>query len=89
MVTFAGYRGTEGSSLKLRSRWRVITRDRNGREEIKYYKEDYRIPVPLRAKDAAQNVVNYFSKWLEDNPRFYAQMVPDDEPISLMAKDSF
>lgn len=89
VVTFAGYGGFEGSPLKLRTRWRVITRDRNGNEEIHYYKEDFRIPVPLREKVAAQNVVNYFTKWIEDNPRFYTQMVPDDEPISLIGKDSF
>ena len=89
IVTFAGYGGAEGNPLKLRMRWRKITRDQYNREQIKYYKEDYRIPVPLREQAAAQNVVNYFTKWLEDNPRFYTQMVPDDEPISLFAKDSF
>jgi len=89
VVTFAGYRGGEGNPLKLRTRWRVVTRDEDGREQIKYYKEDYRIPVPLREKAAAQNVVDYFTKWLEDNPRFYTQMLPDDEPISLFGKDSF
>lgn len=89
VVTFAGYSGFEGSPLKLRTRWRVITYDRNGNKEINYYKEDYRIPVPLREKEAAQNVVTYFTKWLEDNPHLYTQMVPDDEPISLFAKDSF
>jgi hypothetical protein len=89
IVTFAGYGGAEGNPLKLRTRWRVITHDRYGNEQIHYYKEDYRIPVPLREQAAAQNVVNYFTKWLEDNPRFYTQMLPDDEPISLFAKDSF
>lgn len=102
IVTFAGLRGPHASGsrgvlfggaeenpLKLRTRWRKITRDQYNREQIKYYKEDYRIPVPLGEQAAAQNVVNYFTKWLEDNPRFYAQMVPEDEPISLFGKDSF
>jgi len=70
----------------------VVTHDRReeyDQEKIKYYKEDYRIPVPLREHAAAQNVVNYFTKWAEDNPRFYTQMLPDDDPISLFGKDSF
>src|SRR2546430_15516028 len=28
VVTFAGYRGTEGSPLKLRVRWKIVRRDR-------------------------------------------------------------
>ena len=89
VVTFAAYGAHEGSPLKLRTRWRKTTRDQYGREQIEYYKEDYRIPVAVRDKEAAQNVVSYFTKWLDDNPRFYTQMVPDDEPISLFGKDSF
>lgn len=89
IVSFAGYGGAEGNPLKLRTRWRVITRDEYDREQIKYYKEDYRIPVPPREQAGAQNVANYFTKWLEDNPRFYTQMLPDDDPISLFGKDSF
>ena len=89
VVTFAGYGGAEGNPLKLRTRWRVVTRDEDNREQIKYYKEDYRIPVPLREQAVAHNVVSYFTQWLEDNPRFSTLMVPDDEPISLFGKDSF
>jgi hypothetical protein len=91
VVTFAAYGGAEGNPLKLRTRWRVISHDPDefGREKIQYYKEDYRIPVPFREHAAATNVVNYFTKWLEDNPDFYTQMLPDDEPISLFGKDSF
>jgi hypothetical protein len=89
IVTFAGYLDGEGLPLKLRTRWRVITHDRNGYEQIHYHKEDFRIPVPLREKDAALNVVNYFTRWLEDHERFYAEMIPDDEPISVFGKDSF
>lgn len=89
VVTFAGYLGSENTPLKLRTRWRVVNTDQYGREEIKYHKEDFRIPVPPREKDAAENVVGYFTKWIEDNMRFYTQMVPDDEPISLFGKDSF
>ena len=88
IVTFAGYLGGN-APLKLRTRWREVTEDQYGREEIKYHKEDFRIPVPSREKDAAENVVSYFTKWIEDNMRFYTQMVPDDEPISLFGKDSF
>jgi hypothetical protein len=89
MVTFAGYLGIEGSSLKLRVRWRVVTHDRNGNEEIKYHKEDIRIPVPLREKEAAMKVVDYFNARLEKNLDGYTLRVPEDEPISLFGKDSF
>jgi len=89
VVTFAGYRGTEGSPLKLRVRWKVVRHNRSGGEEVKYYKEDYRIPVPLREKDAAQKVVDFFTSRLENNLDAYTAVVPDDEPISLFGKDSF
>jgi hypothetical protein len=89
VVTFAGYLGMEGNPLKLRVRWRVVTQDRYGNEEIKYHKEDYRIPVPLREKQSAQDVVDFFAARIEQNPGAYAQLVPDDEPISLFGKDSF
>ncbi len=89
VVTFTGYRGTEGSPLKLRVRWKIVRHNRRGGEEVKYYKEDYRIPVPLREKDAAQKVVNFFTSRLENNLDAYTAVVPDDEPISLFGKDSF
>jgi hypothetical protein len=89
VVTYAGYLGGEDSPLKLRTRWRVVTRDENGQERIKYYKDDFRIPVPVREKTAAQNVIDYFTKWIEANMGLYTKMVPDDEPISLFGKDSF
>ena len=88
VVTFAGYRGTEGSPLKLRVRWKIVRRRRGG-DEVKYYKEDYRIPVPLREKDAAQKVVDFFTARLQNNLDAYTAVVPDDEPISLFGKDSF
>jgi len=88
VVTFAGYRGTEGSPLKLRVRWKIVRRRKAG-DEVKYYKEDYRIPVPLREKDAAQKVVDVFTARLQNNLDAYTAVVPDDEPISLFGKDSF
>jgi hypothetical protein len=88
-VTFAGYLGAEGSPLKLRVRWRRITHDRDGNEEIHYYKEDYRIPVPLREKEAALRVVDFFTTRLENHLDAYTAVVPDDEPISLFGKDGF
>jgi hypothetical protein len=89
VVTFAGYRSTEGSPLKLRVRWKVVRHNRRGGEEVHYYKEDYRIPVPLREKDAAQKVVDFFTARLQNNLDAYTAVVPDDEPISLFGKDSF
>ncbi len=89
VVTFAGYLGTEGSPLKLRVRWKRITRYDDRPDEVKYFKEDYRIPVPLREKDAALKVVEFFQSRLENNLNAYTAVVPDDEPISLFGKDSF
>jgi LPXTG-motif cell wall-anchored protein len=88
-VTFAGYLGVEGNPLKLRVRWREITRDRNGNEEIHYYKKDYRIPVPMREKEAATKVVEFFTTRLEKHLDWYTALLPEDEPISLFGKDSF
>jgi len=89
MVTFAGYAGFEGSPLKLRVRWRIKRQDRSGHDETKYYKDDIRIPVPLREKDAALRVVDHFTKRLDQKMDDYAVLIPDDEPISLFGKDSF
>jgi hypothetical protein len=88
-VTFAGYLGVEGNPLKLRVRWREIRQDRNGDEEIRYHKEDYRIPVPLREKEAALKVVDFFTTRLEKHLDWYTALLPDDAPISLFGKDSF
>ena len=89
VVTFAGYLGIEGSPLKLRVRWKIVTYDENGNRQTKYYKEDYRIPVPLRVKDEAERVVQFFQRRLENNLDAYTAVVPDDQPISLFGKDSF
>ena len=89
IVTFAGYAGGEGMPLKLRTRWTVTTEDQNGNRKIHYHKEDFRIPVPMREKDAAINVVIYFTRWLEDHERFYAELIPEDDPISITGNDSF
>jgi hypothetical protein len=89
VVTNASYRGTEGSPLKFRVRWKIVRRDQHGREEVKYFKEDYRIPVPLRLKDEAQQVVDFFTARLQSNLEAYTAVVPDDEPISLFGKDTY
>lgn len=88
VVTHASYRGTDDSPLKLRVRWKVVDYDSDNRH-TRYYKEDYRIPVPSEAKDAARNVVDFFSKQMESNPDAYARVVSDDEPISLFGNDSY
>jgi hypothetical protein len=89
VVTHASYRGTVDSPLKLRVRWKVVTRNRSGGEEVKYHKEDYRVPVPPAAKAAAQQVANFFTTQLENNLDAYTALVGEDEPISLFGKDSF
>jgi len=89
VVTFAGYLGNQASPLKLRVRWRVVSYDEYNNQQIKYHKEDYRIPVPLREKDAAFRVVEVFTARLENNLNTYTSVVPEDEPISLFGKDSF
>jgi len=89
VVTYAGYRGEEGSPLKLRVRWKIVRRYQDRGDEVKYYKEDYRIPVPLKHKEEAQRVAEFFTAKLEANLNAYTAVVPDDEPISLFGKDSF
>jgi hypothetical protein len=89
VVTHASYRPAEMSFLKLRVRWKVVTDSPDRPPEVKYYKEDYRIPVPLRHQEEARRVTEFFTKQLENNPEAYADLVSDDEPISLFGKDAF
>jgi len=89
VVTHASYRGTEGSPLKIRVRWKIIKRYQDKPDEVKYFKEDYRIPVPLRYSEEAQRVAAFFTARLQDNLAAYTNVVPEDEPISLFGKDSF
>lgn len=89
VVTHASYRGTDDSPLKLRVRWKVVTYDQNGSKEVKYHKEDYRIPVPPGAKEAAQQVAEFFTTQLENNLDAYTAVVGNDESISLFGKDAF
>lgn len=89
VVTFAGYLRGEKSPLKLRTRWRVTSYDEDGKENVKYYKEDFRVPVPPREQLAAENVVTHFTEWLDKNMSLYTRLVPDDEPISLFGRDAF
>ncbi len=89
VVTYAGYRGEEGSPLKLRVRWKIVKRYPDRADEVKYFKEDYRIPVPLKHKEGAQRVADFFTTKLEANLSAYTAVVSDDEPISLFGKDSF
>lgn len=93
VVTNASFTGTVGMPLKLRVRWRVRTyhetagSDRT--DQFKYFKEDYRIPVPLAAKEEARKVVDFFTTRLENNLEAYTAVVGDDEAISLFGKDTF
>jgi len=89
VVTHASYRGAEDSPLKLRVPWKVVRRSDDGPDEVKYFKEDYRIPVPLRHEVEARRVADFFTAQLEANLNAYTAVVPDDEPISLFGKDTF
>lgn len=90
VVTYAAYRGADSSSpLKLRVRWRVVRRYEDRPDEVKYFKEDYRIPVPIQYRDDAARVAAFFTAQLENNLDAYTNLVPDDEPISLFGKDGF
>lgn len=90
VVTHASYRGANSSSpLKLRVRWRVVKQYEDRPDEVKYFKEDYRIPVPIQNKDDAARVADFFTAQLENNLGAYTAVVPDDEPISLFGRDSF
>lgn len=58
-------------------------------DEVKYYREDYRIPVPPRWREEAPRVADFFTARLENNLEAYAEVVSDDEPLSIFGKDSF
>ena len=90
VVTYAAYRGADSNSpLKLRVRWRVVKQYTDRPDEVKYFKKDYRIPVPIQYRDDAARVADFFTAQLESNLDAYTAVVPDDEPISLFGKDSF
>jgi hypothetical protein len=89
VVTHASYRGTEGSVLKMRVRWRTVRTSGDDPDKVRYFKEDYRIPVPLKQKEEANRVAEYFTAELENNLEAYAAVVPEDQPISLFGKDEF
>ena len=90
VVTHASYRNVEGAPLKFRVRWKVIERDADGTQErTKYYKEDYRIPVPLKEAEVARKVAEWFSTRIEKNLGAYTDLVADDEAISLFGNDLF
>ncbi|HEX8921887.1 MAG TPA: hypothetical protein VF766_10445 [Pyrinomonadaceae bacterium] len=88
VVTNVSYRGADGSVLKLRARWRVVEHNVDRPDEVKYFKEDYWIPVPLKQKEDARRVAEFFTAQIENNPQAHANLVADDEPLSLFGKDS-
>jgi hypothetical protein len=88
VLTNASYRGGEGSRLKLRVRWRVVERHPDQADEVKYYKEDYWIPVPAKYQEEARRVADFFTARIENNMEAYTAVVPDDEPLSLFGRDS-
>lgn len=90
VVTHASYRDTEGAPLKIRVRWKIIKQSMDGvQQDTEYHKEDYRIPVPFREREAAMKVAEWFSTRIEQNMEAYTDLVAPDEPISLFGKDSF
>jgi hypothetical protein len=89
VVTHASCRPSHMSPLKLRLRWKVVRHDERGRSEVKYHKKDWRIPVPLAHHEEAKRAADFFTARIENNLEAYADLVSDDEPISLFGKDSF
>jgi hypothetical protein len=89
VVTHASFSGGDMSPLKLRVRRKVVHHHPDRADEVKYYRDDYRIPVPAEHRDAAGRVVDYFTSRHEKNLEAYAESVSDDEPLSLFGKDPF
>ena len=89
LVTFAGYVPIEGGLLKLRVRQKIELGNQNDPNETKYYKDDYRIPVPLREQEEAQKVVDFFMSKMQNNLDAYTDLIADNESISLFGNDSF
>lgn len=89
VVTHSSFLGTAGSPLKLRVRWKVVSRDNNGIERVKYHKEDIRIPVPRGAEPAATKVAEFFTMKVQADLTAYTNVLGDDDSISLFGDDSF
>jgi hypothetical protein len=87
-VTHASYRGTDISPLKLRVRWKVVTRYRNA-EHVEYYTDDYRIPVPRGREEEANRIVQFFTAQAEQNPDLVNSVTSPDSPISIFGKEPF
>jgi len=88
-VTFAGYVPIDGGLLKLRVRQKIELGNKYDQNETKYYKDDYRIPVPLREQQEAQKVVDFFMTKMQNNLQAYTDLISDNESISLFGNDSF
>lgn len=89
VVTHASFGGGEMSPLKLRVRRKVVLHHHDRPDEVKYYKDDYRIPVPAGNQEEAKRVVDFFTSRKEENLAAYADSVPEDEPLSLFGNDPF
>jgi hypothetical protein len=87
-VTHASYRGTDVSPLKLRVRWKVVTRYRNA-EHVEYHTEDYRIPVPRGRNEDAIRIVQFFTTQAEQNPDLVNSVTSPDSPLSIFGKEPF
>ena len=44
--------------------------------------------MPLKQKDEARRVADFFTAQIEDNPKAYADLAADDEPLSIFGRDS-
>lgn len=44
--------------------------------------------MPLKQKDDARRVADFFTAQIENNPKAYADLVADDEPLSIFGRDS-
>jgi hypothetical protein len=89
VVTHASLTAGDMGLLKLRVRRKVVFHQPDRADEVKYYRDDYRIPVPASYREEAIRVVSFFNSRLEMNLEAYADSVSDDEPLSIFGKDPF
>ena len=89
IVTHASYRGADSSPLKIRVRWKVITKQLSGGEVVNYFSEDYRIPVPCGCGEEAKRIVDYFTTSAEKNLGAILDVTPPDASISLFGREPF
>jgi hypothetical protein len=86
VVTRCSFDGKSPAVLHIRVRWAV--KNVKNENDVKYFKDDIRIPVPNSAAEQANRVVQYFTAQAEGQGSAIQAVTPDDA-VSLFGGDKF